>query len=200
MPHLFQRFMLLFILLTLTAGCVTNIKPSTETNPSPLEKFSAFNRFELIPLKAANNEVAEQKAAMLKIEENIQDRLGKRLQPLNDKAVNGTTRTLVIEPTVTELKFVSGGKRFFAGAWAGSSAVVLKAKFTEKESGKSIATPEFYSHASAMSGAATFGGNDNAMLVRIANSLAVYVLQNYKQAVGGSVMPSEIEASSIPLD
>lgn len=195
-----QLHTILIALLAMATGCVTNINPSTVTNPSPAEKFSSFNRFELLPLQAANSKVAEQKAAMTKIEENIQDRLGQRLQTLNTKPVDGKPRTLVIEPIVTELKFVSGGKRFFAGALAGSSAVVLIAKFTEKESGKQIAHPEFYSRAAAMAGAYSIGGHDNGMLLRIANWFAVYVLQNYKQAVGGSVNSEDIPVSSISID
>lgn len=192
-------FFLALLMLNLTA-CVTDIKPSTDSNPPPREKFSSFNRFELTPLQAANPEVSEQEAAMSKIEENIQLHLGKRLQTLNAKALTGPTRTLRIEPTITELKFVNGAKRVFTGALSGSSAVVLKAKFTDKESGKLIANPEFYSIASAMGGAYTFGAHDNAMLNRIANWFAVYVFQNYKQAVGGAVNSNDVDASSIIFD
>lgn len=193
-------FALLLAMALLMVGCATHIKPSSDTNPPPGEKFSSFSRFELLPLQAATPAVANQKSAMAKIEESIQNLLGKRLQALNAKPAAGTGRTLVIEPVVTELKFVGGGARFFAGAMAGSSAVILKAKFTEKDSGRLIAHPEFYSLASAMSGAWSIGGNDNGMLVRIANWLAVYFLRNYPQAVGGPVVSEEIKAESISLD
>ena len=195
-----NRLPIIIAVVAFTAGCVTNIKPPSDTNPPPSEKYSSFNRFELLPLQAANSEVANQTAAMAKIEENIQDRLGRRLQPLNQKPISGSVRTLLIKPTVTELKFVSGGKRFFAGALAGSSAVNLNVKFTDKETGKPIANPDFYSKASAMSGAYSLGGNDNAMLVRIANWFAVYFLRNYNQAVGGPVTSENIEADSITLN
>jgi hypothetical protein len=195
-----QYFIPLLVAGAMLGGCTTHIKPSLETNPSPAEKFSAFGRFELRPLQAGSTEVASQGKAMAKIEEHVQEHLGKRLAELNAKPLKAPARTLVIEPTVTELKFVSGAKRFFAGALAGSSAVILKAKFTEKETGKPIANPEFYAKASAMSGAYSVGGNDNGMLGRIANWLAVYVLQNYKQAVGGAVVSADVPASSISLD
>jgi hypothetical protein len=51
-----------------------------------------------------------------------------------------------------------------------------------------------------MAGAYSIGAHDNGMLSRIANWLAVYVLQNYKQAVGGEVKSNDIEASTITLD
>lgn len=186
-----------FFLMT---GCVTNIKPSTPQNPAPAERFSAFNRFEVTPLKSANSEVAAYQDALAKIQENIDDRLKSRLDRWNAKPIDTPPRTLLIEPVITDLKFVGGGKRFFAGAFAGSSAVVMRARFIDKETGLELAYPEFYAHAAAMGGAFSVGGTDNAMLVRIANSLAVYVFSNYRQAVGGPVMPTETEAASIPTD
>ncbi len=188
------------LLALVLSACTTNIHPSTETNPPPTEKFSAFNRFELAPLQAANNTVSDQEAAMKKIEEHIQGLLGVRLQSINNKETDGDTRTLLIEPIITELKFVSGLKRAFTGAYSGSSAVILKAKFSEKETGKVIASPEFYSKASAMSGAYSVGGNDNKMLHRIANWFTVYFLNNYKQAIGGNVVSEDIQATSISIE
>ena len=187
-----------FLLSALFLGCVTHIKPSTETNPRPSERFSDFNRFELRPVQAGSAEVANQKAALDKIERNIQERLGVRVRQWNSQPPDAPIRTLLIEPTVTEMEFVGGARRVWFGALAGSSAVVLKARISERETGNPVATPEFYSRSSAMSGAYSFGANDNAMLTRIANALAVYVLNNYKSAVGGSVMPPDVEASSIP--
>ncbi|MGZ8249375.1 DUF4410 domain-containing protein [Methylomagnum sp.] len=193
-------FIPLLLLAAFVSGCATNIKPTADTNPSPSEKFSNFNRFELQPVQAGSGEVAAQKPAMAKIGEHVQEKLGTRLQQWNEKPLNGAARTLVIEPTVTELKFVSGAKRVFTGAWSGSSAVIMKAKFTDKQTGKTIASPEFYSKSSAMAGAYSFGGNDNAMLRRIADSLAIYVFKNYKQAVGGPVMPTNEEAASVSTE
>ncbi len=186
--------------LFLMTGCVTNIQPGTSQNPAPAENFSAFNRFEVTPLKSANSEVAAYQDALARIQENIDDRLKSRLDRWNAKPLETPTRTLLIEPVITDLKFVGGGQRFVAGAFAGSSAVVMRARFLDKEAGKELAYPEFYAHAAAMGGAFSVGGTDNAMLVRIANSLAVYVFSNYRQAVGGPVMPTETEAASIATD
>jgi hypothetical protein len=94
-------------------------------------------------------------------------------------------RTLLIETTIPEIKFINATSRVWAGAMAGSSAVILRAKISEKETGKRVAEPEFYARAAAMSGAYSIGGADNAMLVRIANRLTDYLLANYSQAVGG---------------
>jgi hypothetical protein len=94
-------------------------------------------------------------------------------------------RTLVIKPVISEVKFISGGKRFWAGALAGSSAVILDVTFTEKETGKLIAKPTFYARAAAMGGAWSIGSTDNVMLVRIAGRLTDYLAANYAAAVGG---------------
>jgi hypothetical protein len=40
------------------------------------------------------------------------------------------------------LKFVGGGKRFVAGAMAGSSAVVIRMRLTDVATGEVIADPE----------------------------------------------------------
>jgi hypothetical protein len=186
--------------LVVMTGCVTDIKPSTSQNPAPAENFSAFNRFEVTPLKSANSEVAAYQDALARIQENIDDGLKSRLDRWNAKPLDTPARTLLIEPVITDLKFVGGGQRFVAGAFAGSSAVVMRARFLDKEGGKVLAYPEFYAHAAAMGGAFSVGGTDNATLVRIANSLAVYVFSNYRQAVGGPVMPTETEADSIATD
>ncbi|MGH8478070.1 MAG: DUF4410 domain-containing protein [Gammaproteobacteria bacterium] len=145
--------------LFLMTGCVTNIQPSTSQNPAPAENFSAFNRFEVAPLKSAQSEGAAYHDALAKIQENIDDRLKARLDGWNAKPLDTPARTLLIEPVITDLKFVGGGQRFFAGAFAGSSAVVMRARFLDKEAGKELAYPEFYAHAAAMGGAFSVGGS-----------------------------------------
>lgn len=179
----------LFALFALLAsGCVTNIKTDLLQNPPPAEKFANFNRFEiakitLVPPYAGQD---ANERALIKIQENLDARMKPLLESWNTKGAAATpARTLLIEPVATEIKFISGGKRFFAGAMAGSSAVILKVKITEKETGKVIGEPLFYARAAAYAGAFSVGGADNAMLVRIANRLSDYVQGNYDQAVGG---------------
>lgn len=151
-------------------------------------------------ISSANSGIAAYQDALAKIQENIDDRLKSRLDRWNVKPLDTPTRTLLIEPVITDLNSWEVANGFFSGAFAGSSAVVMRARFLDKETGKELAYPEFYAHAAAMGGAFSVGGTDNAMLVRIANSLAVYVFSNYRQAVGGPVMPTETEADSIPTD
>lgn len=80
---------------------------------------------------------------------------------------------------------VRNQERFWAGAFAGSSAVVMQVNFKDAETGNTIAAPTFYQHASAMGGAFSIGGTDNTMLYRIAEIINDYVMRNYENAVGG---------------
>ncbi|HKY06638.1 MAG TPA: hypothetical protein VJQ55_00265 [Candidatus Binatia bacterium] len=98
---------------------------------------------------------------------------------------SGGIRTLVIQPRIEHIKFIGGGARFWAGPIAGSSAVIMKVKYIDKNSGKLVAEPEFFQRAAAWSGAFTVGGQDNAMLARIVTLVAEYTNGNYDSAVGG---------------
>lgn len=171
-------------------GCATQVKSpvvNTARNPAPAESFSGFSRFELAPVSMpapyAGQEANE--AALKKIQENVDARLLPLMAAWNRIGAEKPARTLVIRPAVTEIKFINGTARFWAGAMAGSSMVVLEAAFIEKETGREVALPEFYSRAAAMAGAWSMGGADNAMLVRIANRFSDYVAANYDAAVGG---------------
>lgn len=165
--------------LVLVSGCVTHIRPTVTSNPPPTRAFNEFAAFEVKRLAADDG--VEEPAARIKIQEN----LDQKLDPLAASWKRGEGSTLVIEPRIRELKFVGGGGRFLAGSLAGSSAVRMTVKFSDKDSGDVIAEPEFYQRAAAMGGAYSFGGTDNAMLIRISSVVEEYMRRNYPQAVGG---------------
>ncbi len=170
-------------LMVLLSACTTEIKATSTQNPPPSEPFKNFGQFKLHPVApnpADEKDDANQRATQ-KIDEELQSTLGAQLLRWD----KGEGRTLEIEPRVEEIKFVSGGKRFWAGAFAGSSAVVMQVNFKDADTGNTIAAPTFYQHASAMSGAFSIGGADNAMLYRIAEIINDYVVRNYENAVGG---------------
>jgi hypothetical protein len=170
-------------LMVLLSACTTEIKATSTQNPPPSEPFKNFGQFKLHPVAqnpADEKDDANQRATQ-KIDEELQSTLGAQLLRWD----KGEGRTLEIEPRVEEIKFVSGGKRFWAGWLAGSSAVVMQVNFKDADTGTTIAAPTFYQHASAMSGAFSIGGADNAMLYRIAEIINDYVVRNYENAVGG---------------
>jgi hypothetical protein len=174
-----QHFHVLGSILILVSGCVTNIHPTVTSNPPPTRPLNAFGMFEIRPLTVADN--VEEPDAVAKIKEVCGGKLGDLISGWN----RGTGDTLVIEPHIHELKFVSGANRVLAGAMAGSSAVRVTVRLSDKSSGALVAEPEFYQRAAAWGAAYTFGAQDNNMLSRICTVAEEYLRRNYTQAVGG---------------
>lgn len=170
------------------SGCVTHIATDVTQNPPPAEKLSAFSAYELRPVTLAAPYVGKgnNDKACIKIQENLSLKGGQLVASWTAAGANvSPKRTLVIEPEITEIKFINGGARFWVGAIAGSSAVVMRARLFEKETGREIATPVFYARANAWGGAFSFGATDNVMLTRIAGRLVEYLSLNYGTAIGG---------------
>ncbi len=180
------QWTLLAATLVCVSGCVTNIKPTVSGNPPPTRALNEFESFELKRL-TKDDAVAEPEA-MVKIQQNLDH----KLDPLLARWNKAGGDTLVIEPRVRELKFVGGGGRFIAGSLAGSSAVRMTVRMSDKATGELIAEPEFFQRAAAMGGAYSFGGTDNAMLVRIGSVVEEYLRRNYDSAVGG---PTGLESA-----
>jgi len=171
-----------------SADARTVIQASSMTNPAPTEAFNHFDHFESKPISMTAPFAGQSanEAAVKKIQENLDLRLNPTLAGWNAAATSATPpRVLLIEPRIDSIKFIGGGVRFFAGALAGSSGVLIKVKFIDAATGQVIAEPEFYQHANAMGGAYSVGGTDNAMLVREAVLIADYINANYANAVGG---------------
>ncbi|HEX5959875.1 MAG TPA: hypothetical protein VFY97_01340 [Rhodanobacteraceae bacterium] len=163
-------------------ACVTHIRPDVTGNPPPIEPLSHFQHFVLEPIKVSDA-AAHETAAISKISEYMRLRVGGTLASWENRNQGG--RVLDIEPHIVELKFVGGGARFFAGALAGSSAVLMRVKFVDAQTGRVIADPEFYQRAAASGGAWSIGGTDNGMLARIATVVQQYLNRNYTLAIGG---------------
>ena len=157
-------------------------------NPPPANALAGYDKYELAPIAMgppyAGDEGKEK--AKAKIQGYMSAETGPIIEQWNKDATGNTRgQTLVIEPRIEKLKVVSGGARFWAGAFAGDSYVVMKFKIVEQPSGKQLAEPEFYQRAAAVSGAWTFGGQDKDMLHRIVTLANHYLEINYKDKVGG---------------
>ncbi|MBI4682722.1 MAG: hypothetical protein HY757_06440 [Nitrospirae bacterium] len=176
-PFLAVMFVLAMIF---TQGCATKMsKPSSAPQPAKV-KFSEFNavemkHIEISPEYASSD--ANQKAAK-KINEHLDNKMRMVFSGLNNGKEQSAGRTLLIEPYIKEIKFISGGARFWVGAMAGSSAVLMKVTFTDKATGEVIAEPEFYRDANAMGGAYSMGSTDNLMLELVAQDVANYSISN----------------------
>lgn len=176
---------LLIATLVLAASAAAFAEPQ---NPPPANALAGYDKYELAPL-AMGPPYAGDKGKE-KAREKIQGYMTAETAPIIEQWNGDATdsmrgQTLVIEPRIEKLKVVSGGARFWGGALAGDSYVVLKFKLVEQPSGKQLAEPEFYQRAAAISGAWTFGGQDKDMLHRIVALANQYLESNYKDAIGG---------------
>ena len=90
----------------------------------------------------------------------LEDLFKAKLSPLinqwNAASSNQDGGTLRIQPNVRMLRVVSGGNRFWMGAWAGDSHIDIELGLIEVETGKKIGRPGISrsSNTNAMSGAA----------------------------------------------
>jgi hypothetical protein len=165
-------------------GCTTEIYAPAASNPPPTEPFKNFAAFRLEPvaLSPEFTEHGSNQSARASIDQSLQNSLG----PLLASWDKGNGRTLLVQPYIEEIKFVGGAARFWAGYYAGSSAVVMRVTYRDEATGAEIATPVFYQHANAWGGTWSFGGSDKAMLGRMANLVTTYTRANYQTAVGGT--------------
>ncbi len=154
-------------------------------NPAPTTTLNSFQRFELMPV-AIDPPYAGQKGnevAREYLKGNIDERVGKVIADWNAKPAGEAPRTLRIEPKMTHVRFISGGKRFFAGGFAGSSWLYVTAKLSDAQTGEVIGEPGFYQSANGIAGAWTFGATDKTMLIRISSMLRAYLQENYDKTV-----------------
>ncbi len=171
------------VIASMTSNCATHIaKPKSAPTTSQV-RFSDFKNVEMkavgISPKFASSG-ANQKALKKidkELSENLQMTLSnfKRLEAGEEFSKTGT-RTLQITPYVKEIKFINGAVRFWVGAMAGSSAVLMQTTFVDSKTGKVIADPEFYRSANVFSG--PFGIADNLMLDSIARDVSDYANYN----------------------
>jgi hypothetical protein len=167
---------------------VDYIEAREVTNPPPKVALNSFDRFEIAPIAMAAPYAGEEvnEEAKQRLQVNLDERVPPLLTEWNAKeAKNSPPKTLKIEPAVRHVKFVSGKKRFWTGAFSGGTAVLMTVKLSDAASGEVIAEPEFYQHANAMGAAWSYGATDKAMLVRTTDLISEYLKANYAAAVGG---------------
>jgi hypothetical protein len=180
------------------ASCATHIrKPAMAPQPATA-RFGQFGAFELRTVALApafGGPGGANEKATRKIDELLQQRMPMALagiRPMVPAAAPApgappavpsaapapAVPTLLINPQVEEIKFVGGGARFWGGAMAGSSAVLMKVSFIDAATGRVLAEPEFYESAGAYAGAWSFGGADNAMLSHVVDDVCSYSAGN----------------------
>jgi hypothetical protein len=174
------------LMLAVSPAITKAFSPPPVMNPPPSAKFSDFTKFEVtnIVMTAPFAGKGPNEQALGIIQREFTASTSSIIMIWNTAGAKAEkVRTLLIEPKVEGMKFVPKAARIWVGAMAGGSYVLISMKVTDKESGQVIATPMFYAHASAWSGA--WGTGDDSMLTRIAQNMSNYVSGNYATAVGG---------------
>lgn len=177
------------LLVMLVAGCASDparmkkvVQEESQRLAKPSRPLSSFGRFELNTMLLSEAVTAE--ADKVTIARQLEDKLKARLQPLFDewqaagkaKAHGGT---LVIQPKVQQLRVVSGGARFWAGAMAGDSFIDMDMDLIDAESKTSIARPRINRNASAMGGGWSVGATDRNLSNYIVEITYQYLVDNY---------------------
>lgn len=158
--------------------------PAFAQDPAP-RALSEYSRYELRDIAA---DVKVHPKVMAKLTTELKLRLDDALARWNaDGAQPGRAGALAVEVSITDMKFVSGGKRFFAGALAGGSHCAATARLVDVESGQVVATENFTHKASSMAGSFSIGATDNAMLDRLATSIANWTIATRD----GTPLPAE---------
>jgi hypothetical protein len=162
----------------LLAACATQIHEQKETIQPSKAKLGQFKR---VTIKAIDTSAVPDIEP--KVTERIQDSLSKcmavifkGIKPFNERAAAGS---LVIEPSIVEIKKVNVAQRIFFGAMAGSSAALLKVRFVDSRKKDVLAEPVFYAKANAFGGAYSAGATDNDMLSRLPLQACDYSRDNY---------------------
>jgi ABC-type uncharacterized transport system permease subunit len=171
-----------FLLIT---GCATHIsKPAKEIMPTKV-RFGEFENVEMksIGISEKFASAAANQKALKKIDEILFRDIKmvfpsmKRVETGEDFSSTGG-RILQITPFVKEIKFIGGAARFWVGAMAGSSAVLMQVTYRDSSTGEIIADPEFLRTAGAHAGAWSMGRADNKMLEDIAEDVVRYSSSN----------------------
>ncbi len=182
---LIYKIFVLILTILLMIGCATQIsKPTREPLPSKV-RFGEFTNIEMkaVGISETYAEAEANQKALRKIDEILFNDM-RMLYPNLKRIENGedfskaSDKTLQITPIIKEIKFVGGGARFWVGAMAGSSAVLMEAIFRDGSSSEIIADPEFIRVANAYSGGWSMGVTDNKMLEDIARDIVNYASVN----------------------
>ncbi len=101
------------------------------------------------------------------------------LDQWNTNVQAGARDTLVVRTELVELRIVSGGARFFAGAFAGDSFLDLDLRLVNKHTGEQISKVRVRKDADAMGGAWSVGKTDQNLDQYVIEIIRTYLSNNY---------------------
>ena len=157
----------------LALGLVAAIAPPARA-ADEAHSLAGYAHYELHDITA---EVKVHPKVMAKLEAELKLKLDEPMAKWNATGADpGHAGTLAIEVAIIDMKFVSGGKRFFAGGFAGDSHAAGTVTLIDKETGKVVVTQHFINHANGIAGAWSFGATDNGMLDHLAANMGSWVI------------------------
>lgn len=146
----------------------------------PEEPLSHFGHFELAPLALSPEVQADAKKVAQA--STLEAKLRARVQPLLDEwnaSGRSSPQTLIIEPTVQQLRIVSGGARFWAGAMAGESLVDIDLMLVDGGSGERVGQARVTRGSGAMAGGWSVGATDRNLLDYVVDICHEYLVRSY---------------------
>ena len=165
---------------------------TTARNPPPSVALNAFDRIEVAPLVLAEGLDAHKgnRVAQRYLQVDLDERLRQRIEAHSAGAGDAPSRTLVVTPEITAIRFITGGKRLLFGGFGGKSWAVLKLRMVDKATGEVVAEPRFEQRAFGIFGGYSLGASDKLMLARLADMATAYLVDNTAAPVGGAVAVS----------
>lgn len=174
------------ILAVALAGCAADpakveVVAEQEANrlAAPSRPLSEFGSYELAPMSMADEIRSE--AGKLEEAQEFEGNLKAKIRPLleewNGKAAGSDK--LLVKVELVGLRVVSGGARFWAGAFAGDSFVDVNLVLEAAESGEKISNVRVYRDADAMTGAWSIGKSDQNLDEYVVSIIHEYLVDNY---------------------
>jgi hypothetical protein len=175
---------LTLILVAVLAACGGQSQGTQSETPANAEPFAND-----VPLDSAyTNIVVMPFDASAEVKENYSDDLDKshsalmaalikqgRFQQVG-KALNGSPDgCLIVQTTVPEMRIVSGAARFWGGAFAGSSNMVLNVKLVDAKTQTVVREKRLESGNNAFAAAWTYGSSDRSLPTDMGNITASYL-------------------------
>ena len=182
-----MKAVLVFFIALLTAcaadpekvQAVADVESAKLDRPTrPLSSFSAFELNPMVFSVAIKEEEGKLEEAQ-EFEQNLNDKLLPLLESWNAASNQGSSGALSIETELTGLRIVSGGARFWAGAFAGDSFIDMDLRLVDKGTGEEIANVRIQRNAGAMGGGWSIGKTDQNLDEYIVTIIYDYLSDNY---------------------
>lgn len=174
-------------LLLLLAGCAANPEKVQQVADdeaarlqAPTKPLSSFAEYELKPMTFAGAIEAEERklTEAREFEQNLRAKILPLLEEWRESSTGGLG-TLLIESEIKGLRIVSGGARFWAGAFAGESFIDLDLRLIYDATGEAISDVRIYRDAGSMAGAWSIGRSDQNLDEYMVTIIHEYLSDNY---------------------